>query len=359
LQTAQAEGRHLTRLLVVLALVAAVAPVVLHLVERRVRLPQRAGAVLVAATVAAAAIVASGVLVAAGGPVAVVERAVDAFTEPLPAGDGDLQRRLLSVSGNGRGDYWRVAWEMAREEPLHGTGAGSFEAHWLRDRPISFHARDAHNLYLETFAELGTLGLVLLVATLALPLVVLRRARLLTFGPAAAGAFVAYLLHVSVDWDWEVPAVTLPALFCAATLLASRRPAFLTGWARVAALALAAPVLAVALVAHVGNRATAASIAAVDRGDPDRALAQARRAIDWAPWSDEPWQLRGEAELLLERDAEARSSLARALELDSESWSTWYDLAVVTSGAERARALAEVRRLNPLSPEADELQTEP
>ena len=358
LQTAQAEGSHLTRRLVVLGLVAAVAMIVLHLGERRLRLPQRAGTILVAATLAAAGLVAAGALVAAGGPVTVVERAVDSFTEPLPAGEGDLQRRLLSVSGNGRGDYWHVAWQMARDEPLHGAGAGSFEANWLRERPISFHARDAHNLYLETLAELGVVGLAILLATLALPLIALPRARRLPYGPAAAGAFAAYLLHASVDWDWEVPAVTLPALFCAATLLSSPRPALLIGRARVAVLALAAPVLAIALIAHVGNRATASSAAAIDADEPDRALSQARRAIDWAPWSSEPWQLRGEAELLLEDDAAARRALRRALELDPESWSTWLDLAVASSGAERARALAEAKRLNPLSPELAEFQTE-
>jgi tetratricopeptide (TPR) repeat protein len=133
----------------------------------------------------------------------------------------------------------------------------------------------------------------------------------------------------------------------------------LTGKGRVAILALAAPVLAVALIAHVGNRATAASIAANERGDPDRALAQAERAIDWTPWSDEPWQLRAEAELLLEDDAAARKSLKRALDLNPESWSTWLDLAVASRGAGRRQALAQVKRLNPLSQEADELQTKP
>ena len=143
-----------------------------------------------------------------------------AFTEPLPAGEGDLQRRLLSVSGNGRGDYWHVAWQMARDEPLHGAGAGSFEAQWLQERPISFHARDAHNLYLETLAELGSVGL-------AAPSCHARvAARSLFRGRAAfrsarlpPGRSRPILLHASVDWDWEVPAVTLSALFCAATLL--------------------------------------------------------------------------------------------------------------------------------------------
>jgi hypothetical protein len=51
-------------------------------------------------------------------------------------------------------------------------------------------------------------------------------------------------------------------------------------------------------------------------------------------------------------------SLLRALARDRESWSIWYDLASVSRGAERARALAEAKKLNPLSPEVDELLTE-
>ena len=66
---------------------------------------------------------------------------------------------------------------MVRDEPLLGTGAGSFEAHWFRERSVAFHARDAHNLYLETLAELGPVGLALLLATLALPLLALPAAR--------------------------------------------------------------------------------------------------------------------------------------------------------------------------------------
>ena len=361
LQTAQAEGAYLTRVLIVLAVVAAAAAILLRVAERRVRLPASAGRVLIAGVVAAAALGGTGVLVAAGGPVDVVDRAADAFAEPLPAGEGDLQRRLLSVSGNGRSDYWRVAWDMTRDNPLLGAGAGSFEAHWLRDRPVSFHARDAHNLYLETLAELGPLGVALLLGTLALPLFALRQSRRFPLGAAAGGAFAAYLLHAGVDWHWEVPAVTVPALFCGAALLAWRRPdapGLLTGRRRYAALALAAPIVAIALVAHVGNRAVAASIAAMDRGEPGPALSHALRAATWAPWSHEPWQLRGEAELALEDDVAARTSLLRALELDPESWSSWYDLALVTRGEQRARALAEAERLNPLSPEVDELRTE-
>ena len=109
----------------------------------------------------------------------------DAFRESPAPGTGDLNRRLLSASGNGRSDYGRVAGTMIRDHPLLGTGAGSFEAYWFRERGPG-HARDAHNLYLETLAELGPLGLLLLLATLAFPLLAVPRARRFAHAPAAA-----------------------------------------------------------------------------------------------------------------------------------------------------------------------------
>lgn len=362
LHTAQGEGRRLAGALVALTVVAAAVAVALQLAERRARIPRRARHALLVSVAALVVVGLAGLAVAAGGPVAIAERVTDSFSEPLPSGDGDLDRRLLSVSGNGRSEYWRVGWRMVGEEPLLGTGAGSYEAHWLRERPVAFHARDAHNLYLETLAELGPIGLALLLATLSVPFAALARARNAPFVPAAGGGFAAFLVHAGVDWDWEVPAVTVPAIFCAAALLSADRAtatAPLTGGRRAVALALAAPILALALVAHVGNRAAAASADAAGRGEPERALARAQLAIRWAPWSDEAWQLRGEAELLLEDDAAARRSLRRALELNPESWSAWLDLAVVSRGQRRAQALERAIQLNPLSPEADQLRTQP
>ncbi len=220
LTTAQREGHELAKILLALMLLAAAAAVAMHIAERRLRFSAHAGRLLVGAVTAAALLAALGALAAAGGPVDVVRRASDSFGRAPAPGDGDLQRRLVSASGNGRSDYWRVARTMVRDEPLLGTGAGSFEAHWFRERSVAFHARDAHNLYLETLAELGPVGLALLLASLALPLVALPAVRGFAYAPAAVGAYAAYLVHAGVDWDWEVPAVTVPAIFCAAVLLA-------------------------------------------------------------------------------------------------------------------------------------------
>ena len=360
LQTAQAEGAHLARRLIVLALLSVALVPLLSFAERHVRPRPALTRRISVATVAAAIVVAAGAAVAAGGPVTIVQRAVDSFSQPLPAGAGDLEGRLLSVSSNGRSDYWRVAGGMVRDDPLLGAGAGAFERHWLEERPTSFYARDAHNLYLEKLAELGPIGLLLLVATLALPFVALRRARRIPFAAAAAGAYGAFLVHSVVDWHWEVPAVAIAALLCACALLAwGREPdAPLSSRARLIALALAVPLTAVALVAHVGNRAIAASGDAIANGEPARGASEAQRARRWAPWSAVPWQLLGEAKLARRHDEEARRHLLRALARDRESWNIWYDLASVSRGAERARALVEANELNPLGPEVDELLTE-
>ena len=78
-----------------------------------------------------------------------------------PAGAG----RLASVGSN-RFAYWRVALRGFAEAPVAGHGAGAFSVLWLRHRTVREGVRDAHSLELETAAELGVIGLLLLGAFL-------------------------------------------------------------------------------------------------------------------------------------------------------------------------------------------------
>ena len=121
--------------------------------------------------------------------------------------------------------YWHAAWQDYLAHPVLGSGPGSFETAWLRYRTIPSATLDAHNLYLETLAELGPVGLVVLVALLALPLTAVVAARRRhPLAVAAAGAYVAFLAHAAVDWDWEMPVVTVTALVCAVVVLKAARP---------------------------------------------------------------------------------------------------------------------------------------
>jgi O-antigen ligase len=354
------EGHRLAVALVLLTAVAALLGLALGRLRAAVRVTPRARRAISAALAALGAAAVLAVLVAAGGPVSLVERAYDSFRAPLPASGGELEGRLFSVSGNGRADYWRIALDAYADHPALGSGAGTYELHWHRERPTAFGARDAHSLYLETLAELGPVGLLLLLAVLCVPFVALPRAREAPLAAAALGAYAAYLAHAALDWDWEMPAVTLAAIACAGVLLVSaRRPPDDRGLdprARAAGLAAAALLGAFAFVAYIGNSALATASDAAALGRHERAAADARRAARWAPWAAEPWQALGAAQLALGRRDEARASYREALEQDPRDWSLWYELALASDGAARRDALARARALNPRAAELDALQ---
>jgi O-Antigen ligase/Tetratricopeptide repeat len=356
---ARHDGRLVAIAIVLLCVAAALVPLGLDLVRRRVALGDSARrAAVVALTVGAVAVVAAG-LARAGGPQAAVRRAYHAFTAPAPVVNTDESRRLFSLSGNSRSEYWHVAWHEYEERPLLGGGAGSFQRYWLRHRRVGLPVLDAHSLYLETLAELGPVGLGMLLFSLVIPLCAVRAARRHRFAPAALGAYVAFLVHAGVDWDWEMPAVTLAALVCGAALLLAARGAGtgqLPRSARVAGVALAAALGVVALVGFLGNRAAASSSDALDRAALHTATTDARTARRWEPWSPEPWRLLGEAQLEAGEVDKARASFRRGLAKDEGDWELWLDLALASRGADRQAALDHVALLDPLSTELREIR---
>jgi len=217
--------------------------------------------------------------------------------------------------------------------------------------------QDAHNLYLETLSELGPIGLGLLVALLAIPLVAAVRARRHPLIPAAAAAFTAYVAHAAADWDWELAGVTLAAVALGtACVLAGRETEGIepgrvgTRTRSVAGAALLA-VSAVALVGLLGNAAAGTADRAARNGDWSSSKRHARQAIRWAPWSSVGWRQLGEAQLVLGDLPAARRSLRHAITRDPRNWVLWLDLAAGEQGAARRAALRTAQRLNPLAPE--------
>lgn len=344
------------RLAAVLLLLCAGASLVASAIDQvgstlfgRANLRPIAGRAAIGLGIAAAA----ALLVWGGGPRALADRAYDAFVGPPVLGKDDLNARLLSASGNSRSDYWGVALRAAKAEPLLGTGAGTFELRWYRDRPGHGTVRDAHNIYLEVLAELGPVGLVLLVTALAAPLAALS----LTRDPlAAAGgaAYAAYLAHAGLDWDWELPAVTLAAFACGASVIASARTAAakpLRPRIRAAALAASGLVAIAGAAAYVGARAVEASASAFDAGAYREARDSGEEAVRLAPWSSNALLALGEAQLALGERESARRSFSKATVKEPNDWFTWYELALASEGSERSHAIARGTLLNPLSPE--------
>ena len=264
----------------------------------------------------------------------------------------------LSASGQGsdslraRLPMWEVAGYAAATHPVTGTGAGSFGRLWLRDRTRPLRYRDAHNLYLETFAEVGGVGLVVLLVALLTPVAAAVRARRRPLVPAAAGAYCAFLVHAGAHWDWELPAVTLIALTCGATLLVAARDAAIphrvTRAMRAGLVGTALVLAALATVALAGNAAIVHSRQAIALGALSDASASARVAARWAPWSAEPWQILRHVALSDGNATTARADLGHALALDPSNWQLWQARARASRGAPRRAAQRHATDLNPL-----------
>src|SRR5438477_8221473 len=288
-------------------------------------------------------------LVRVGGP----SGAVREFSHAAPSVKTARSQRLLSLSGNGRAQYWHVAWRDYQQHPWLGSDAGSFQRRWLRSRPADLPVLDAHSLYPGTLAKMGPCGLGLLAALLTLPVAAGVIAWKQPLAAPALGGYVAYLVHAAQDWDWELPAVTLAGLGCAVALLVlaegEPRPA-LGRNAQAAGLGAAVLLALVALGALAGNQTLAAASVSLDADRPARAARDARWAKRLVPWSPEPWRLHGEA-LLSQGDLDgARRDFLTALRKDSSDWDSWVDLALVTGGTTQRQAAQRARRLNPLEP---------
>lgn len=189
-----------------------------------------AGAFVLVALVVTAALAAVGVRFVATGPLHLPRRSglialavvVAGFAVALAAGTDERAlapgaERLATLQSN-RYEYWRVAGRAFGDEPLHGVGAAGWAVRWRMERPFGEQARDAHSLYFETAAELGIVGLLLLGAWLGGVALAARAG--LTAAPGLVAVCAVWAAHVSLDWDFDLPATTVPAALAAGALLA-------------------------------------------------------------------------------------------------------------------------------------------
>lgn len=343
LATAAHEGHRLLPVLAGCAVGAAVLALLAARVDPDVNLGPQARRLI---AIALAAAVVAAVFVALPAE----KRAWHTFATAGTSSSANLNSRLFQIGGNGRLPQWRVAWRDAAANPILGSGAGTYQEQWFLHRPTTSRVRNAHNLYLETLAELGPLGLALLVCFLAIPIVVAFRRRHRPLAFAAFGVYVAFVLHVIVDWDWQIASVSLVAVLAAAALLADGAVRF-SRWQRWLALA-AAGVLGAAGIYTFASQIPMTRLAKAEaQGNWTSAERQAKHAAALAPWSEDPWLSLGEAELNAGRTADAVVALQKAAAKTPDDWTPWYDLARASTGSARAADLARARALNPLEPE--------
>ncbi len=321
-------------------------------------------------TAVAAAVVALGALVVAQNP---GER-LDAFKEPPRRAEAlSVSSNFTNDNGSGRYQFWDAAIDAFGEQPLHGIGAGQYQSWWNQHGSIYFPVTDAHSLIFETSAELGLVGLAVVLAFFA---IAMRSgwSRRAGAGRAEIAALLAIVaaggLSASIDWTWELAAVFGPVVIAAALLTARRtageqaeatgpaegwpaghggRRAMAVATALVAWVALwcSGDLLLTELKLEESRDAAAAGRL------PDAAEA-ANEAIAIAPWDAEPRLQFGLVRELQGDLPAARQSLLEAAERAPDDWRIWFALRGVEAKANRiaaARAaIREALRDNPRSP---------
>jgi O-Antigen ligase len=335
-----------------------------------IRVPSLAGRVA-----AVLAVVAALIGIAASDPVHRFET-FKAPPEQVPIEERDFVRaHLLSGNGSGRWQFWDAALDAFADDPLVGMGAGSYESWWAEQGSIAMYVRDAHSLYVETLAELGVVGLVLVAGFLGAGLVsgvrrflaVARDERLLI--AALLSSFVAYLVAVGVDWNWELTVVSIVGVLAlgfltgpATAATARPRPArerprhstrrrFAVGAGAVVAGWL---VICAQAIPFLGDVKIADSQAAVARGDGDQALDDAESARALEPWAASPYlQLALVYEAIGDLPG-ARDAIANAIDRDRRDWRLWLIAARIATKRgeipEARRYLERAAELNPRSP---------
>jgi O-Antigen ligase len=224
-----AQGHAFGRWAVIAIAIAVVAQVAAALLTRRLRLGGRwrtaLGAVVLAVAVVAVAAGVASFAARHGGLGSAVHTVVRQFSStnasanPSTAGAG----RLLALGNDGRISMMREGLRSFPHHPLAGTGAGTFQIINDLYRPNGMVVvRHAHDQWINVLSELGLVGLVLFVLGVGGLLVaalrpVGRAARDADRGLLAAlqAAAVAFVAHLTIDWDWDMAAATLAFLLFA------------------------------------------------------------------------------------------------------------------------------------------------
>jgi hypothetical protein len=278
-----------------------------------------------------------------------------------PARGFDPATRLVSTGGT-REELWSSALHAFGSNPLLGIGPGTFDLWWSQHTSSRIVTRDAHSLYLETLAELGVPGFLMLLAFLGFALSAGLRGVRSAVRPAqiAAGttmvaAFLVFAAQAGIDWMWESTAVAVLGL-AAITIAGAgsgdiRSAQQARTWLRLAMAFVALIAGALQIPGIVASDRVAASSQAMRHGFDRSAVALAGQGVEAEPWAASPYAMRSAAELSERRFGAARADARRAIAREPSDWQHRALLARVelAAGHEAAarRALSAVERLGP------------
>jgi O-antigen ligase len=128
----------------------------------------------------------------------------------------------LTIASPDRAAAAHAALQLAADRPLTGTGPGRAVLTWVQHNG-RVTSRYVHNEYLQVLAELGFVGLALLVVLLASLAWTIWRGRLHAPSTAiwagAAAGLAALAVHSGLDFLWHLPAIPLAGAVLAGLVL--------------------------------------------------------------------------------------------------------------------------------------------
>jgi hypothetical protein len=288
-------------------------------VERRV-------ARTVAAGLAALVLVAlAGAVVRSGGPADFVRDRWHEFSNPVSAQVANTAGRFATASSSNRWRWWQEAWDAFVDNPVQGTGAGTFALTDRIERDTSLAVTEPHSAPLQDLSETGIVGFLLIVAAVAAAAVaILQRERTRSTTALALGAAVC-VVHSLVDIDWDYVAVQGP-LFMTVGALVSFGPVETARRGR----RLRGSVIAIAALAALyslgspwlAERRLDAAYDAVERGDIPAAREAAKSAHALNPLAVDPLWLWAATE----RRGKALELLRQARDREPKNPETWFRL---------------------------------
>jgi O-Antigen ligase len=361
------QGVHAAHIMLIADVVLAILAALAVACDRRVapslttkRRIDRVAAAL--AVVVALAGVAIGLVAVHGHVLGRVEHAWNSFAD---ANTGPSGSSRFTALGSQRVDFWRVALDEWEAHPLTGLGQDNFAANYLQHRHTGEEPRWAHSLELRLLVHTGLVGALLFVLfVIAVGIAALRgggaRGRPVRFAAAVALLpIVVWIVHGSIDWFWEFPALSVPALAFAGAATAfgvdrtsaAAPPSRRLRVARVSIAALlgAGALAAVAIAYASAHEVQRATDIFSDR--PAQAYAELRSAAKLMPFDAQIYLLEGSIALDYGEAGAARRFFEQAERHDDEEWLAPFVLGLLAGerGA-RAESKAQLRRALRLNP---------
>ena len=302
---------------------------------------------LVAAVLALAVASAGAVAATHGHPIRFFNEQWHGFTHPSTT--NAAQASHFASTGSEREDAWRVALDAFAAHPIGGLGQDNFSDYYTVHGRTGIELAWVHSWELRLLAHTGIVGFLAFIGFLVAAAIAAlrRRAPKGSLRGAMAGIallpLIVWLAHGSVDWFWEMPALSAPALAFLAmagalteegSAVAATAPAR-PGRARtavVAACGVVAFLAAVVVLSFSYLSVREVSIGSDLRGsNPTQALAHLQTAADLNPYDSEPGRLAGTIALQSGSYEEALARFGQATARQPDGWFSWFGAGLAAS----------------------------